>query len=493
MEYSIIENVTNGNGGKMPNRIIQYPVALMLKKVLKDQSSGELTVVGTNFNKTLYFLEGSLVFARTEVIEERLGEILFKIGKINRPQFLSINDLIRSNKNERLGKIMVQEQILSQRDLFFALIYQMRTIATSTFELVSGEWNFVTKKPKIPEDSNFKIGLPGIIAEGSNKIGNISYFKNKFVYKSPKLSPVPTSIKEFLSSFETNFHQKLSRFSNQPCEEIIKTLDMPEETFWKKVSLFYLLNIIDFSDVVKDKDLDKNVDEIIRLYDQIKSRKLDYYEVLGVRHDAALSDIKGAYFNFAKKYHPDRIVNAPDPDIKEKANFVFAEINKAYETLSNPEKKKDYDDKGYKEDTQPEGIHENLAEKAKLLYRRAKVMYNNKQYWEAASTMDESVRLDPRKSAYFLLLGMSQMNIPSLRRMAATNLQRSIDLEPWNVEAFTALGLLFLSEKQLNRAEGFFRKVLSLNPDHSLARKKLEEITGTSEKKKKFSLFGKKK
>lgn len=477
----------------MPNRIIQYPVALMLKKVLKDQSSGELTVVGGDFSKTLYFEDGSLVFARTEVIEERIGEILFKIGKINRPQFLSINDLIKNNKNERLGKIMVQEQILSQRDLFFALIYQMRTIATSTFELVSGEWNFVTKKPQIPEDANFKISLPGIIAEGSNKIGNVSYFKNKFIYKTPKLSALSAQLKEFLSSFEISFYNNLSRYANRPCEEIAAKLEMQEETFWKKIALLYLLNIIDFSDVVVDKDLDKNVDEIIRLYEQIKSSKLDYYELLGVRHDAGLEDIKGAYFNFAKKYHPDRIVNAPDPEIKEKANFVFAEINKAYETLSNPEKKKHYDDKGYKEDTQPEGIHENLAEKAKLLYRRAKVMYNNKQYWEAASTMDESVRLDPRKSAYFLLLGMSQMNIPSLRRMAATNLQRAIDLEPWNVEAFTALGLLFMSEKQLNRAEGFFRKVLSLNPDHVLARKKLQEITGDGEKKKKFSLFGKKK
>ncbi len=477
----------------MPNRIIQYPVALMLKKVLKDQSSGELTVVGADFHKTLYFIDGNLVFAKTEMIEERLGEILFKIGKIDRPQFLSINDLIKSNKNERLGKILVQEQILNQRDLFFALIYQMRTIATSTFELVSGEWNFVTKMPKIPEDSKFKINLPGIIAEGTNKMGSISYFKNKFLYKAPKLTSIPADIKEYLSNFEIDFFNKLSGFTNRQCDDIIQTLEMQEDVFWKKIALYYLLNLMDFTDVVVDKDLDKNVDEIIRLYEQIKSRRLDYYEVLGVKHDAGLSDIKSAYFNFAKKYHPDRIANAPDPEIKDKANFVFAEINKAYETLSSPDKKKNYDDKGYKEDTQPEGIHENLAEKAKLLYRRAKMMYNNKQYWEAATTMDESVRLDPRKSAYFLLLGMSQMNIPSLKRMAATNLQRSIDLEPWNVEAFTALGLLFLSENQLNRAEGFFRKVLSLNPDHSLARKKLNEITGAGEKKKKFSLFGKKK
>ena len=42
----------------MPNRIIQYPVPLMLKKILKDKSSGELIVAGKNFSKSLFFIEG---------------------------------------------------------------------------------------------------------------------------------------------------------------------------------------------------------------------------------------------------------------------------------------------------------------------------------------------------------------------------------------------------------------------------------------------------
>jgi len=68
-------------------------------------------------------------------------------------------------------------------------------------------------------------------------------------------------------------------------------------------------------------------------------------------------------------------------------------------------------------------------------------------------------------------------------------------LEPWNVEAFSAMGILFLSENQVNRAEGFFRKVLSLNPDHALAKKKLQEIQKekTDKKKPGFSIFGKSK
>jgi tetratricopeptide (TPR) repeat protein len=477
----------------MPNRIIQYPVPLMLKKILKDKSSGELIVAGKNFSKSLFFSEGDLIFAKTDVIEERLGEILFKIGKINREQYLSINDLIPT-QNDRIGKILVQKQILDQRDLFFALIYQMRTIATSTFSLVSGEWNFVNKTPEVTGDSQFRIQLAGIITEGANKLGTVSYFRNKFYYKAPKTASIPDAMKEFLSSHELNFCNELIQFKNLANSDIIPKMNIAEDIFWKKLVLFYLLNIVDFADVTVNKELNKNLEEILKLYEQVKSGRSDYYEILGVQHTANHNEIKDAYFNYAKKYHPDRITSAPDPEILEKANYVFAEINKAYETLSDPDKKDAYDSKGYKEDNHVDLSQESMMERARILHRKAKTLYTLKKYWEASSLLDEAVKLDPNKASYFLLLGMSQMSIPHLRRRAADNLQMAIDLEHWNVDAFIAMGLLFISENQPLRAEGYFRKVLSINPDHEVARKKLAEITGKDDKKKgKFSLFGKKK
>jgi len=465
----------------------------MLKKILKDKSSGELIVAGKNFTRILFFSRGDLIFAKTDVIEERLGEILFKIGKIDRNQYLGMNEL-KTTQGERIGKILVRKQILNQRDLFFSLIYQLRAIATSTFSLVSGEWNFINKPPAIPDDFKFRIQLPGIITEGTNKLASLSYFRDKYDNKAPKASPIPDSMKEFLSGFELNIYKELIQFNNLPNSQIISKMKVPEDTYWKKVVLFYLLNIVEFVEVMVDKELDKNLQEILKLYEQMQSGRSDYYQILGVEHTANHNEIKNAYFNYAKKYHPDRLSFAPDPEIKEKANFVFAEINKAYETLSNPDKRNAYDSKGYKEDNQVETSQEKQMERARLLHRKAKSLYNQKKYWEATSLLDEAVKLDPNKASYFLLLGMCQMNLPQLRRMAAGNLQKAIDLEHWNVEAFTAMGFLFMAENQPQRAESYFKKVLSINPDHAVARKKLDEITGKNGKKKgKFSIFGKKK
>lgn len=71
------------------------------------------------------------------------------------------------------------------------------------------------------------------------------------------------------------------------------------------------------------------------------AEKRDYYEVLGIPKTATEAEIKKAFRTTAKKYHPD--MHPGDKECEEK----FKEAQEAYAVLSDPEKRRQYDQFGH--------------------------------------------------------------------------------------------------------------------------------------------------
>ncbi len=71
--------------------------------------------------------------------------------------------------------------------------------------------------------------------------------------------------------------------------------------------------------------------------------KKDYYEILGVKKDAAPEEIKKVYRQLAMRYHPDRVEESEKKGAEEK----FKEISEAYGVLSDPKKRQTYDQHGH--------------------------------------------------------------------------------------------------------------------------------------------------
>ena len=74
-----------------------------------------------------------------------------------------------------------------------------------------------------------------------------------------------------------------------------------------------------------------------------RSKQKNFYKILGVTQDATEAEIKKGYRKLALKYHPDRQAGKSEAE-KKKSEDTFRDVNLAYEVLSDPPKRRRYDD-----------------------------------------------------------------------------------------------------------------------------------------------------
>ena len=80
---------------------------------------------------------------------------------------------------------------------------------------------------------------------------------------------------------------------------------------------------------------------ILFIHDQLEH--IDYYQMIGVSHDAARKDIRASYFNLSKIFHPDAFYGKRLGSYAERIDEIFHFLNRAHQVLSHKKKRADYD------------------------------------------------------------------------------------------------------------------------------------------------------
>lgn len=287
----------------MANLIEKYPVPVILKKINKEMFSGQLAIKGDGFSKILHFLKGDPCSVSSTLAQDRLGEMLCQKGKINRRQLDTLCKA-RGKIDAKFGKLLVENNILSHRELYNALQDQMKSIAFSTFALTSGEWSFVRQAPDNVEDMKFEMSLPKLLLYGSQYIKDFSYFQNRFGKRVPVTLEIPEYTGRLLSADEIRFYVNMTKCKNISCNEILIQMGIPESVFWQKVVLMYLLDILEF-------ELYKNG----RQSSWAPATDSDVYRTMNYKPDQGFKDVEctdtasvceksGEYFAYSQKESP---------------------------------------------------------------------------------------------------------------------------------------------------------------------------------------------
>ncbi len=108
----------------------------------------------------------------------------------------------------------------------------------------------------------------------------------------------------------------------------------------------------------------------------------NYYKILGVSESSNKDEIKKAFRNLAKKYHPDK--NKDNPDAIE----MFQQINEAYEILSNESSREEYDKKlnqnsSNRQKNESKNNSEKSQAKTKENFNKGDALNDLNQYFES--------------------------------------------------------------------------------------------------------------
>ena len=144
------------------------PLPDLLRELQLNEATGILSLTSNRVRKALYFKEGHVVFASSNVASDRLGEVLLREGKITREQNdLSLRALARG---KRQGRVLVEMGALSPDDLWSAVQSQVREITFGVFHWEEGRFHF--EESTLPERERITVDLSvtALVLEGLRRL-----------------------------------------------------------------------------------------------------------------------------------------------------------------------------------------------------------------------------------------------------------------------------------------------------------------------------------
>jgi tetratricopeptide (TPR) repeat protein len=198
---------------------------------------------------------------------------------------------------------------------------------------------------------------------------------------------------------------------------------------------------------------------------QPRAREKDLFARLGVARTATRDDVKRAFLQIAKQFHPDRFAAPELADLQDAVRDFFAAVNEAYEVLSDDRKRTAWLAK-----TAPGGDD---AQGARVDFQKAEACLRTRDFPRARGFYESAVRADPRPEFQAALAFVCLVDPARKDPARARALLDQATRDPKCDRAFYVAGILARDEKDDGRAERMFRAAVAANPRNADAVREL--------------------
>lgn len=139
----------------------------LVQELQQRRWSGVLTLTNVGVGRSVTVQDGRMVFASSSSPDDRLGELLLRRGRISLRQYADAGQAIVPGK--RLGAILVEQGVLSPKDLVKAVVEHTQEIIYGCFQWIEGRYRLTEGVPG-PETITLRMSTPDLIMEGIRRI-----------------------------------------------------------------------------------------------------------------------------------------------------------------------------------------------------------------------------------------------------------------------------------------------------------------------------------
>jgi tetratricopeptide (TPR) repeat protein len=491
----------------MEGQLNEHPLAELIREIVAAGLSGALRLGRERAKVAIYFEAGKLVFAASNLRAHRLGEIL-KLGGFSDAQMSSL-----SNKasDDELAEALLKSGSVTTATLTTIRSKQVSDVLRLALLWTNGTWEF-NPRVRLADDVRVPVDVSRLLLECARHLP-ASFVESRF--SGANGITYQSAPKKDAASLLPAEAAVLSKASGATCLSELSALNSAsKEDNLRAVYALSLSGLLKRSDwpvvfggqpsksrassvkTVGRTSAAERIDEagdVQALFARLKSAK-DNYEVLDIPRLASIEEIKNAYHLLARRFHPDHFHQSASA-LRSRVDSAFARIAQAYETLSDDSLRATYDAKlagktaGAAKNAVPEKP-DNVAAKpgamtpdrarAEASYQQGLTALKQNQRDHAIRLLAEAAMLAPREACYRANYGYALIGESNARRVAESELQAAISLEPNNASHHLMLAELYKTVGLRRRAQGELERALAIDPRNESARTLLSSLQNKS-------------
>ncbi|MBI5676850.1 MAG: DnaJ domain-containing protein [Nitrospirae bacterium] len=462
--------------GQMKGQLRDFSLSDTFIGLKRTKKTGLFRVTNEGISRIVYYRDGDMIFAASDYRDERLGDMLVTKGQITAKQYALASEEMKKTK-DRLGKVLVSLGYLTPRKVLESVWGQVEAIIMNLFPLKDGSFIFEERPLPTEELITLNLSTANLIYYGQKRVKGPGAFATEL--------PSPESVL-YYSSDPANLFQDLRlddagqkvisavdhKLSISDIivktgldrSEVIRTAHALLSTMVITTEKHYAIHEKDIRSIFS-KEPEPDIRHIIEdMYGKYK--RLNHYDLLGVKKSASIPEIRRAYYRAAKKFHPDIHFRLQYYQLKEKTGEIFSHINEAYSTLSSPHRRKTYDisitEKPVTEKPAKPARHALNPVYAKVKFKEGRALLMERKYAQAKLFLAEAVSSDETIAEYHYYYGMACDKLGSAYQ-ARKAIEKAAEIEPDNSVYLNALANLCLKTGHAVEAKSLLSKAQKLS------------------------------